>query len=899
MNLDESNMSGSDWRRLFRLERSGRRVDEDVDAELSFHIDERVDELLAGGMDEEEARAEVMKQFGDVDRISAACRNIDEERLEGQRRREFFASVGQDVRFAFRTLRRSPVFTAIAVLTLGLGIGANTAIFSVIYGVLLQPLPYQQGEQLVLIRQSAPGAGANNMNFSPKEVFDYREQTETLDGVVEYHSMWFSLLGREEPERVQTGVVSANFFDVLGVQPHLGRTFREGEDEIGAEPVLVLSYEYWQRSHGSDPGVVGRQFEMNDKIHTVVGVLPPIPQYPRDNDVYMPVSACPFRSAETVRENRNARMMPNVFGRLRPGLKLEQGQADMATIASRLQQDYPESYSEDSGFTATLEPLDDTLTQNARPTLLILLITAGLVLLIACANVANLTLARLIRREKEMALRSALGAGRRRLLRQLLTESTIVALMGGVIGLVIAWQGLDLLISFAARFTPRAFEVGIDAPVLVFTLLISVATGLLFGSLPALPSTSDLAAPLKDAGARSRTVGGPQRLRSMLIVAQVAVSFVLLIGAGLMARSLYKLTQVDAGFNPENVLAMEIDLDWSKYNSIAERMEYFNPLLERVNELPGVLSAAVARTFPLNESGLFNTGFDIEGRLVDEAELRPVADFRIASPQFFQTVGVPLLRGRVFTDMDHEESIQVAILNRSLAEHHWQGEDPIGRRITFDGGDTWVTIVGVVGDVRQRLEVAAQDEVYVPYAQVPTRQTNLLVRTRANPLLMAKQVINEAYEVDANQPVANVRTVEQVRSEYLASPRLTAVLLALFAGLALAITVTGIAGVIAFSVSQRTQEIGIRMALGAEQSSVLGMVLRQGMLLVAIGLALGVAGALGITRLMSGLLFEVEPTDPITFIFVALVLAAVAAVATFVPARRATTVDPVLALRTN
>ena len=891
-------MSAKSWRRLFHLESSGRRVDEDIDEELRFHIEERIEELVAEGVSEEEARAQVLAQFGDVDTISEACRDIDEDRLERQKRREFFSSVLQDTRFSFRTLRRSPVFSIIAILTLGLGIGANSAIFSVVNGVLLQPLPYQEGDRLVLIRQSAPGAGTPNMTFSAQEVFDYRDKNQALEGVVEYHSMWFSLLGREEPERVQTGVVSANFFEVLGVQPHLGRTFREGEDELDAEPVLVLSYGYWQRSHGSDPSVIGKKFEMNDRIHTVVGVLPPIPQYPRDNDVYMPTSACPFRSNEATIENRNARMMPNVFGRLKSGLTLTQGQADMARVASSMRQDHPETYSEDSGFTATLEPLDDTLTRQARPTLLVLLVTAGLVLLIACANVANLTLARLIRREKEMAVRSALGAGRRRLLRQLLTESTMLALAGGAVGLLIAWLGLDLLVNFAARFTPRAFEVGIDGAVLAFTVLVSIGTGLLFGSLPALPSTSDLAAPLRDGGGRSRLAGGPQRLRSLLVVSQVAVSFVLLMGAGLMMRSLFKLQQIDAGFNPENILAMEIDLDWSKYNSTQERMDFYSPVLQRVSELPGVLNVTVARTFPLNESGIFNAGFDIEGKPVEEDELRPVADIRLVGTQFFETVGISLLRGRTFTDMDHNEAPDVVIINRSLAEHLWPSEDPLGRRITFDG-ETWVTIVGIVGDVRQRLEEDPRDEVYLHYAQLPTRQTNLLVRSAANPLALARDVTAAVHEVDPDQPVANIRTVEQVRSEYLASPRLTAVLLGLFAGLALVITVTGIAGVIAFSVSQRTHEIGIRMALGAQQGSVLGMVLRQGMLLVVIGLALGTVGALGVTRLMSGLLFQTEPTDPITFVAVALVLAAVAAVATFLPARKATTVDPVLALRTN
>ena len=465
--------------------------------------------------------------------------------------------------------------------------------------------------------------------------------------------------------------------------------------------------------------------------------------------------------------------------------------------------------------------------------------------------------------------------------------------------MVIAWLGLDLLVEFTRRFTPRAGEVEIDAAVLAFTLIVSVLTGFAFGTLPAIPSTKDLAAPLKDAGARSRAVGGPQSLRSTLIVAQVAVSFVLLIGAGLMVRSLFELQRVSSGIDPENVLALDVNLDWSKYTDTESRWGFFQPVLERINRLPGVLSASIVSTFPLNEQSPFSVQFDVEGEMVDDADLRPAADLRLVGPRFFETAGVPILKGRDFRASDDDDAPEVVIVNRSFAEHHWPDRDPIGQRLTGDRGESWSTVVGVVGDMRQRLEEEVRDEVYVPYSQTAGLTMSLLVRSVRNPLSLARQVKEAVYEVDSNQPVANIRTLEQVRSDYLASPRLTAILLGLFAGLALLITVTGIAGVIAFAVSQRTREIGIRMALGAESGSVLGMLLKQGMGLVLVGLVLGTVGAFGLSRLMSGLLFGVGPTDPITFVGVALLLAAVAALATFLPARAATGVDPVTALKTS
>ena len=870
------------------------KVERDMDRELRFHLEMEIEENVRRGMTLPEARREALVRFGGVEKFKEECRDV--------RGAPLAESLLQDVRYGARILFRNPGFTLVAVLTLGLGIGANTAIFSVIYGVLMRPLPYKDGNQLVIVQQQAPLAHVLNVPFSVKEVQDYREENQTLDAVVEHHSMSFTLLGGQEPQRVQTGVVSANFFDVLGVKPLLGRTFVAADDEHGSDAVIVLSYQYWRQSHGGDPSIVGRTFQMNNRPHTVIGVLPPIPQYPNEQDVYMPTSHCPTRSSEQFMSNRNARMM-SVFGRLKPGVPLAQAQADLSTLASNLQKQYPDSYPANRGYAASVVPLQDELTRRAKPTFLILLGTAGLVLLIACANVANLTLARLMRREREMAIRAALGAGRSRLIRQLLTESVLLSFAGGVLGLVLAAGGLQLLVSFAARFTTRASEIRIDGFVLLFTLLVSVATGLIFGLMPAFSSDRNLTGALKEGGGRSSAGLQRQRVRNLLIVAQVGVSFILLIWAGLMLRSLIKLQHVNPGFDPERVLAMRISPNWSKFNTNEETLALLLRILDKARSEPGVLSAALGSTFPLNQLGItngpFNRGFQIEGRPIPDGELLPQADFRTASTDYFETVRQPLVRGRTFSEGDKDKALPVAVINQSTVRHRWGDEDPIGRRLSFDRGQTWLTVVGVVGDVRQYgLDREPPDEIYIPLAQAQFGG-NLLVRTAADPMSIAKLMREAVYEVDSDTAVDRVQTLEQVRNDAVASPRLTAILLAMFAGLALVITAAGIAGVMALSVNQRTHELGVRLALGATPGKVLRMVMREGMSFVLVGLSVGLVGALLLGRLMSALLFAVEPTDPITFLAVASVLIGVAAAACFVPARRVTSIDPMLALRSE
>ena len=803
-------------------------------------------------------------------------------------------SLVQDVHYGFRFLRKNPGFSLLAIGALALGIGVNTALFSAVYGVLLKPLPYANGGRLILLQQEAKGTEAPNLGVSVKELEDYRHQNHSYDDLVEYHSMQFILLGRE-PDRVNTGVVSANFFDVLGVKPLLGRTFRPGEDQIGAEPVLVLSYKYWQQHHGADPNIVGKTFKMNDKLHVVVGVLPPVPQFPRENDVYMPVSACPFRSGAHAMENRNMRML-SVFGTLKPGVTLAQANADTATIAARFAQQYKESYRNIAQFGVTVDSLQHQLTQKARPLLFMLLATAALVLIISCANVANLALARMTQREHEMAIRVSLGAPRSRVIRQVLTECTLLSVAGGLAGLFLARFGTKLLATFLARFTTRAAEIQIDGSVLLFTLFVSVASGILFGLAPALNSTRHVGAQLQ-AGMRTVTEGRAGfSLRNALIVAQVCISYVLLVIAGLMLRSFDKLEKVDPGFETERIVSFGTPNNFTKYNDATAIGQLEQRIQERIAQLPGVTSVGAISGLPLT-SNPSPQSMLIEKRAVDPNAQQPQVDITVISPDAFRTLGIPLLRGRDFRLSDTPKSEFVAILSAATARRYWGKDDPIGARISIDNGDHWWTIIGIVGDVQYfGLDRPAMDEVYGSSTQFPGAGA-FVVRTSLDALTAGNQFTRAIHEIDAEQPVTDIRTLAQIRDNSLATPKVTSALLGSFAGLALLLATTGLFGVISFLVSQRTREIGIRMALGAEKSSVLLMVLNHGIRLVAIGLALGILGAFAATNAVKTMLFGVSSTDWLTFSAVGLILLGSALLASYVPARRATHVEPMQALR--
>lgn len=802
----------------------------------------------------------------------------------------------QDVRSALRGFARSKGFTAAVVLTMALGIGANAAIFSVVHGVLLKPLPYANGDELMILRQQRPLAGIQAQPFSPTEMDDYRRQSKAFRSIVEYHNMWFVLLGRGEPERVQTGVVSWDYFDLFGVKPVAGRTFRADDDKAGADAVLVLSNAYWRSRFGGDPRVIGQVFEMNDRPHTVIGVLPPIPQFPDENDVYMPASACPFRSSDGVRTSRDARMV-QAFGRVQPGVSLETARADLSMVASNLQQSYPESYPTNAGFSATALSLRDELTRGFRPTLAILLGAAGFLLLIVCASVANLMLARLLKREREMAIRMSLGAGRWRLVRQLLTESTLLAVAGSAVGVFIASLTMTLLVTLAGQFTPRSHEIALNGPVLLFTLAIATLTGIIVGAIPGLPGHASLASAIQEGG---RTVSaGSGNLRSALIVAQVAVSFVLLIGAGLMLRSLWRLQAVDPGIKTDSVLSMRVALNFSKYTTPQLRAQFLTALADRLREIPGVRSAGGAGTFPLNDGGGFLAGVRVQGQPEIEASRLPRAELQSATAGYFQTVGIPLLRGRLIDDRDLADRESVAVISDTMARQFFPGTDPIGARISTDNGRRWTTIVGIVGDVRTSLDSAPSATLYRPLAQAPLLTVMFLARTSGDPASLAREMRQAVHGLDPQQPVDRFRTLDEVRSSSLAAPRLTAVLIGIFAGIALLITATGLAGVIAFSVNQRSQEFGVRIALGASRRAVVQMVLAQGLRLVTLGLVIGGICAALLSGTVRTLLFDTQPTDVPTYLTVAVVLSVVALAACTMPARRASSVDPLMVLKGN
>ena len=881
-------------RRTARVLRSRHRREQEMDDELRLHVDLETEANVRTGMPPQEARRAALLRLGGLEQSKEACRESWPGRL--------LADLGQDVRYGLRGLRRSPGFTAAVTVTLGLGIGANTAVFSLVNGVLLKPLPYARGEQLVVLRQPDAHSAAADLGFSVQEVRDYREMSRRFDSVVEYHSMDFTLLGGGDARRVRTGVVSSNFFDVLEVKPLLGRAFDADDEAPGADAVLVLSNDYW-RTLGGDPGIVGRRFEMNDRVHTVVGVLPPIPQYPDENDVYMPSTACPFRNRPEVITNRRARML-SAFARVAPGVTLAQAQAEVDTVSQRLHAAYPDALPRGTEARVALSPLKEDLVRQARPTFLVLLATVALVLLIACANVANLTLARMVERSRELAIRAALGASRVRLLRQLLTESTIVALAGGGLGLLLAYATRDLLTAFAARLTPRAGEIEIDGRVLLFTLATSVLTGVLAGTLPGLPGREKIApALLGDSG---RTTGDRrrQRMRAGLVAWQLALSFVLLIGAALMLRSFENLRRVDAGFRGDQVVTARLNLNFSAYSDAEHHIDvervngFYRALDDQLRGSPGVVAMGAAWTFPLNSSFQNDGTFTIEGRDASAGGPAPKATFVGVSAAYFEALGVPVLRGRAFDERDKVGGPGAVLVNQRLARRHWPDADPIGQRISTDAGRTWRTIAGVVGDVRQEsLDREPQDAVYLPFREFPGYGAILFVRTLGGPGRIAEQIRAAARTADPQTAVTSVRTLGDIRSEALSSPRLTSVLLGLFAAVALVITAAGLGGLIAYSVSRRTHEIGIRMALGADRGRITAMVLREGMTSVGIGLVIGMAGALALSRLVSGLLFRVGPNDPMCFTASAIVLVLAAMAGCLVPARRATAVSPMAALR--
>jgi predicted permease len=878
----------------------GNRWRDDIHREVESHLQMEIDQRVADGASPEEARRTALRDFGGTGRF--------EEEMADARGLTFWDSLVQDIRYGARMLRRSPGYTLTAVLTLAFGIGVNTAMFSVVNGVLLHPLPYRDSGRLIRIVESAPKVGRPSIGVSIPETWELRQRLHGVQDLVEYHSMSFVLLDRGDADRVSAGVVSSEFFDVFGIRPVHGRTFTALDDELGAEPVLILGYDYWQNKFGGDPNVVGRTVQMNDKVHTIVGVLPQIPQYPRTNDVFMPTSACPFRAkAEpTARTNHRAFSGLSVFARLRPGTSVDQVAADAAAMAAGWARAEPEVYEpEQTGFRASAERLEDQITHDARPILLTLVAATVLVLLIACANVANLSLARTLQRDREIALRAALGAGRWRLVRQLLTESTMVAMAGGLLGLLLAAPTAGLLARFASLFTTRAVDASIDGSVLIFTLAVSVLSGIIFGVVPALSSRRMLVTSLRDGGSQAGDGIRRTRIRGALVIAQVTVCFALVVGAGLLLQSLHKLSTVNVGYrDPAHLLTAQLWGNFSRGTTDVDFVRFHSDLLARMQQAPGVISAAITNGAPFTGvPGVIP--FSIEGQAVEPA-LRPTVDQDVATDDYFKTMGIPIVAGRSFNELDAPDAPRVAIINQSMASR-WQHKDPLGSHFVIyvpDNAGKVVeqsfTVVGIAADIRQyNLEQAPIAQFFTPMSQTPGFMAEIVMRTSGDPHDLAGPLKTVVRSLDRTIPVSNVTSVSELRADQLQPRRLSTALLAVFALLALVITLAGVAAVIATSVSQRTREFGVRMALGASRGSVLAMVLQQGMWLLAVGLIIGVAGAFVFGRALAQYLFETAPTDPTVYLAVGALVLAAGSLACLGPARRATSIDPLKALRSE
>jgi putative ABC transport system permease protein len=792
-------------------------------------------------------------------------------------------------------LLKSPGFTAVAVLALALGIGANTAIFSVVNSVLLRSLPYSDPDRLVVIWETNPNLSEGlrlRNEASPANFLDWKAQNTVFEDLGAYNWNTFNLTGGDQPEQLTGNPVTAGIFSTLGVKPLYGRVITPDDDREGAPPVVVLSHRLWQRRFGARAEVVGEQIALNNQSYTVVGVMPPEFEFP----VAMSELWVPMAFTKAAAERRQAHFL-YTRARLKPGVTLAQAQAEMDTIAARLRQQYPDTNTDRGIRLVTLH--EETVAQ-LRPALLVLMGAVLLVLLIACANVANLMLARATARHKEIAIRTALGASRWRVARQLLTESVLLALAGGLLGLLLALWGVDLLKSGVPEnmtYMHGWNQIGLDARVLAFTLGVSLLTGIIFGLAPALQaSKTDLHEGLKE-GDRGST-GTRNRVRGLLVAFEMAISLVLLVGAGLMMRSVVKLLEVRPGFDPHNVLSVSLSLPRARYDNAQKVSDFVAQLQERVAAQPGVRSVGAVDLLPMAGSGQTTT-FVVEGKPAPARGSEPEANYRVATPTYFSTLGIPVQKGRAFTAHDKADAPPVALINETMAREFFPGEDPIGRRLLDpDGQNPPTEIVGIVGDVKHwGLDDKPESFLYLPHAQVGGRFITLVARTDGDPAAMASAVRREVLALDKDQPVFDVKTMEQRIATTSAPRRLPMYLLGVMASVALVLAAVGIYGVVAYSVTQRTHEIGIRMALGAQRRDILSLVVRQGMLMATVGVGVGLVASYFLMKVMSGMLYGVSATDPVTFSGVALLLATVALLACLIPARRATRVDPMVALR--
>lgn len=797
----------------------------------------------------------------------------------------------QDLRYSIRLFLKNPGFTLASLMCLALGIGVNTAVFSVVNAALFRSLPYAEPDRLYMVYETNFSNNITRSNFSLPDFLDYRQQSETFQGMAAYEGASITMTGGDEPERIQGARVSPSLFPVLGVQPAMGRTFTDDEEKPGGNLVLVISHSLWERRFGFDPDILNKKLILDGGSFTIVGVMPRDFQFPINQkaEAWTPLSFDPTKL------NRGSHSF-QVIGRLKPNVTAGQAAAELDTIGGRLAQQYPDT---NTGWASAFVELNEFIVGQNRQILYILLATVAFVLLIACANVANLLLARSAARQKEIAVRASLGATRANLIRQLLTESIALSLIGGILGLILAYWGTNILVAYIPA-NLYLDKVGIDGTVLGFTLLLSILTGIIFGLAPALQiSKADLNETLKEEGRGSTTRHG-KRLRSFLVVSEVALALVLLIGAALLIRSLMTLQAVDPGFKKEGALTMQIGLPRSRYPQGPQQAVFFQRLLEQVKGAQGIESAGLINYLPLGKSNA-NITFTIEGRQPASPTDVSFAGYRIASPDYFRSMAIPLLSGRAFTDQDTDGAPEIVIINNTMAKRFWPDEDPIGKRLKFgnyQSNNTWRTVVGVIGDVKHfGLNAKFEPEIYTPFQQDPASSMTLVVRTQGAPLNSVNTLRSEVQTVDKNQPVHNVRTLEAVVADAVSGGRGYTILLAMFSVLSLILAAVGIYGVMSHSVAQRTQEIGIRMALGARPADVLKLVVRQGMVLAAIGLLVGLIGALGLTRFISSFLFGISVMDITSYAVICAVLAVVALFACYIPARKAMAVDPAIALR--
>jgi putative ABC transport system permease protein len=794
----------------------------------------------------------------------------------------------KDVRYGARMLVKNPGFSIVAIIALALGIGANAAIFSVVNTVLLRSIPYPEPDRLMVLRENKLPEFPE-FSVSPGNFLDWQKQTTMFETLAAFNGAAYNLVSDAEPERLRGARVSAGLFEMLGAIPAYGRNFLDEEDKEGHGNVVILSNALWKRRFASDPNIVGQQIKLSASSYTVAGVMPASFSFPdRETELWAPMA---FTAQQAQQHGAH---YTSAIGRLKAGATIEQVRTEMTTIPGRLGEQYPDT---DSGWGVNVFPMQEYDVRDIKPALLVLLGAVALVLLIACANVANLLLARATARQKEVAIRSALGASRWRVVRQLLTESILLALVGGAVGLLLAVWGMDLLLALAPDNLPRVKDVALDGRVVAFTFSIATLTGVIFGIVPALQASNpNLNETLKEGG--RGTTGAHHRVRGSLVVTEVALALMLLIGAGLLIRSFYRLQQVNPGFNAKNALVVTVSLPGKKYSKDEQQSAFFTQLLEKVSPLPGVASVGATQSLPVQ--GDYILGFNIQGRPPDAPGEEPSTNYYAVTPDYFKAMGIPLLRGRVFTEQDRKGSPRVALINEEMARKFFKDEDPIGKRINVTNGpETFREIVGIVGDVKQYGPAQPTTmQTYEPFLQNPYSGMTLVVRTEGNPTALTSAIRSQVLSIDKEQPVARTRPLEQVLSDSVAKQRFLMVLLTTFAAVALVLAAVGLYGVMSYAVTQRTHEIGIRLALGARTGDVMKLVVGQGMALALAGVGIGLAGAFILTRiLMASFLFSVGASDPLTFATISVLLAGVALGASVVPARRAVKVDPMVALR--